>query len=77
MKTKRHGFGDVGGGITRLSFGLLFWTRRDPMVDDILVFAVAHYVVFGLALLCAGIALNLLFQCGPDLIEAIRHPKLH
>lgn len=47
------------------------------MMDDILVFAVAHYVLFGLIALCIGIGLNLLISCGPDLIEAIRHPKLH
>lgn len=45
--------------------------------DDILTFAVNHYVVFGLVTLCFGIGLNLLFRCGPDLIEAIRHPRLH
>lgn len=47
------------------------------MFDDILAFAVAHYVVFGLVALSAGIGLNLLIRCGPDLIEAIRHPRLH
>ncbi|MGI4744527.1 MAG: hypothetical protein ACRYGI_12740 [Janthinobacterium lividum] len=47
------------------------------MVDEILVFAVAHYVLSGLIALCIGIGLNLLITCGSDLIEAIRHPRLH
>lgn len=47
------------------------------MVDEILVFAVSHYVLFGLIALCVGIGLNLLITCGPDLIEAIRHPRLN
>lgn len=45
--------------------------------DDIVTFAVNHYVVVGLAALCVGIGLNLVFSCGPDVIEAIRHPRLH
>lgn len=47
------------------------------MVDTVLVFAVRHYVLFGLMALSVGIGLNLLITCGPDLIEAIRHPRLH
>jgi hypothetical protein len=47
------------------------------MVDEILVFAVSHYVLFGLIALSVGIGLNLLITCGPDLIEAIRHPRLN
>lgn len=51
--------------------------KGGSMVDEILTFAVAHYVLFGLIALSAGIGLNLLVSCGPDLIEAIRHPRLH
>ncbi len=46
-------------------------------IDDMLSFAVAHYVVVGLVMLCLGIALNLVFTCGSDLIQAVRHPKLN
>jgi hypothetical protein len=45
--------------------------------DDLLTFALGHYVIVGLILLCLGIGLNLAFTCGPDLIQAIRHPKLN
>jgi len=47
------------------------------MVDAVLTFAVAHYVLFGLIALSVGIGLNLLITCGSDLIEAIRHPRLN
>ena len=45
--------------------------------DDIIGFALQHYVVVGLGALCLGIGLNFVFRCGPELIEAIRHPRLH
>lgn len=47
------------------------------MLEAVLIFAVGHYVVFGLTALSVGIGLNLIMTCGPDLIEAIRHPRLH
>jgi hypothetical protein len=47
------------------------------VLDDLVSFALAHYVIVGLVMLCVGIALNLAFTCGSDLIQAIRHPKLN
>ncbi len=46
-------------------------------IDTMLSFALAHYVIVGLVMLCVGIALNLVFTCGPELIQAIRHPRLN